>query len=410
MADEQNKFFLCYFETTRDCNLNCPYCMTRLGNKPGSPELTTEEIKYLIIDEMKKYCSHPAMAFSGGEFLLRKDALELLEYTSKQGMWSFINTNATKLNKESIREIKRVTGNKVIFVFSLNSLESEIHEWSRDDSLNTVVKAAKLCSKEKINFFFISTISKSNLHTFKKTIGFLKSKGIPVLRSPFVLRGSGKDYSELLFTSRDMEKIIHPVLREYHLSYVSYAPFFAGPEFLDSKQKQLNVSIGQFGCQAAKGFIGINAEGEVAPCVQLLDGNVKCGNVRDTPLLDILEKNEVLVGLRERNALKGKCGRCRYKHTCGGCRATAYYKTGDYLEADPNCFFEPEDENTRSEHEPVQNKNAEKFIKFLSKQEPYKSLFKSNEAKNYDIESARPRLIRTMKKYLRSAAGVLTRH
>lgn len=402
---DQSKFFLCYFESTRNCNLNCPYCMTRLGSKPGGSELTTQEIKHLVIDEMKKYCSHPVMAFSGGEFLLRKDALEILAYTSRHGMWSFINTNATMLNKELIKEIKKAAGNKVIFVFSLNSLESGIHEWSRDDSLNTVVKAARLCAKEKINFFFISTISKSNLHTFKQTISFLKSKGIPVLRSPFVLRGAGKDYSELLFSAEDMKNVIHPVLREYPLSYVSYTPFFAGPEFLDEKQKQLNVSIGQFGCQAAKGFIGINAEGDVAPCVQLLDGEVNCGNVRDTPLMEILEKNNILVSLRERSLLKGKCGKCRYKHTCGGCRAVAYYKTGDYMESDPNCFFEPEDENTRSEHEKLQNENADKFINFISSQEPWKSLFSSNNGyvplAETNITTIK-RLIGKIKKFIRN--------
>jgi radical SAM protein with 4Fe4S-binding SPASM domain len=349
--------------------------MTRVSGKPAGTELSTDEIKRLVIDEVKKYCSHPAMAFSGGEFLLRTDALEILAYTAAQGMWSFINTNATQLDKKTVRAIREITGNKVIFVFSLNSLESKINEWSRDDSLNTVVKAAKLCAAEKINFFFISTISKNNLHTFKKTIGFLKSMGIPVLRSPFVLRGAGKEYAELLFTSQEMETIIHPVLRDYYLSYVSYTPFFAAPEFLAAKQKQLNVNIGQFGCQAAKGFIGINAEGDVAPCVQLLDSAVKCGNVRETPLLNILTGNDVLMKLRERKELKGKCGKCRYTHTCGGCRAIAYYKTGDYLGSDPNCFFDPLDGNTRSEHEDLQNKNADKFINFISKKEPWKSLF-----------------------------------
>jgi len=153
MLTEQNKFFLCYFESTRKCNLNCPYCMSRLSHKPQAPELTTEEIKRLVIDEVKNYCSHPAMAFSGGEFLLREDALEILRYTAEKGMWSFINTNATKLDKAAVRKIKEITGNKVIFVFSLNSLESKINEWSRNDSLNTVVKAAKLCAKEKDKLF-----------------------------------------------------------------------------------------------------------------------------------------------------------------------------------------------------------------------------------------------------------------
>lgn len=369
------KFFLCYFETTRECNLNCPYCMSRLDVKPQKQELSTEEIKHLVIDEVKKYTPYSAMAFSGGEFLLRKDSMEILDYTAKSGLWSFINTNATLVNKKIVKEINTITGGKVIFVFSLNSLNKKIHWWSRNDHIKTIMKSAKICHKNKVPFFFIITISKSNIATLDDTMSFLQKNGIPMLRSPFVLRGSGKDYREFLFTKEDMEKSIHPVLKENYLSYVSYAPFFGSPELIESKTKEIGVNLGQLGCQAAKGFIGISPEGDVAPCVHLLDSTVKCGNVREKPLYDILINNEILNRLRERKLLKGKCGICRYKHTCGGCRALAYYHTGDYLSEDPVCFFEPEDENTVSEHENQQSEKAHAFIEFLKKNEPWKSLF-----------------------------------
>ncbi len=376
MPTEKKRFFLCYFETTRQCNLSCPYCMTEAKSRPGQNELSTGEIKRLIIDEIAEYCSHPAMAFSGGEFLLRHDALEILEYTSQKGMYSFINTNATLLNRKMLEKIRDKTENKVIFVFSLNSIEKKIHKWSRNDGLSTVIKAAKLCLKKNLNFFFIVTISKKNLKTLERTIDILKSQGVPVLRSPFVPRGMGKNYPELSLDRDDFQNIIHPVLRNYAYSYVSYTPFFAGPEYINQKQEEMDVSIGQLGCQAAKGFVGINAEGDVAPCVQMLDSDVHCGNVRQKPLLEILHTNDILISLRNRDKLKGKCGICRYKHTCGGCRAVAYYKTGDYLAEDPNCFFEPVDESTVSEYEGLQNKNTGIFLDFITSHEPWSLLFK----------------------------------
>lgn len=199
--------------------------MTRISQKPKDSELSTEEIKHLIIDEVKRYCSNAAIAFSGGEHLLRDDALEILEYTARTGLCSFINTNGTLLTKEKVKQIKKITDNKIIFVFPLNSLESKIHKLGRDDDLKTIVKAVKLCQKEKINFFFILTITKNNLHTLINTVNFLKSKRIPLLRSPFIARGAGHLYPELFFTKQDMKEIIHPVLRDYYLSYVSYTPF-----------------------------------------------------------------------------------------------------------------------------------------------------------------------------------------
>ena len=375
---EKKKFFLCYFESTRQCNISCRYCMTKPpSGKPRNrkSELSTGEIKCLVIDEVRKYSSHSAIAFSGGEHLLRDDAYELLGYTARSGLWSFINTNGRLLNRKTVSRIKETTGGRVIFGLPLNSLTGRIHKWGRDEGLRTIVRAARVCRKEGVNFFFILTVSKNNLGTLRKTIDFLKSKQVPVLRSPFVLRGMGELHPELLFDRKDMEEVIQPALRDYSLSYISYTPFFASPEYLDELWKELDVSIEQFGCQAAKGFVGISAEGDIAPCVHLLDSEVSCGSVRDRPLSETLRDNEVLLELRSRGSLKGKCGVCRYKHTCGGCRALAYYSTGDYLSEDPSCFFEPEDGDSRSGLESVHNENVSEFIGFIKDREPWSILF-----------------------------------
>ena len=66
---KQQDFFLCYFESTRQCNLNCRYCMTMSPNsdkKPRGNELSTMEVKRLVIDEVRKYCSGTAVGYSGG--------------------------------------------------------------------------------------------------------------------------------------------------------------------------------------------------------------------------------------------------------------------------------------------------------------------------------------------------------
>lgn len=371
-------FFLCYFETTRNCNLNCPYCMSRTDSDTkhvNKPELSTDEIKHLVIDEVRKYTSNGAIAFSGGEHLMRPDALEIIKYNTKSGLWTFINTNGKLLTVPLLRKLKSITENRLIFVFPFNSVDLPVHQWSRDDELSTIIQASKLCEKEKVEYFYLVTISKNNLHVIDKTMHHLKMKQVPVLRAPFVPRGAGKSYPELIFSKDDMQNTIHQVLRNNYLSYISYTPFFASPDLLKNKWAELGISIGQLGCQAGKGFIGISAEGEVAPCVQLLDSKINCGNVRSIPLNQILTQDTILQKLRARDELKGKCGRCRYKHTCGGCRALAYYINNDILAEDPTCFFEPENETTKSEFETQQNVNVEQFIEFVKYNEPWNLLF-----------------------------------
>jgi radical SAM protein with 4Fe4S-binding SPASM domain len=377
-GDIRKKFFMCYFESTRECNLDCRYCMTKNPRKQSPShrtELSTDEIKHLIVDEVREYCDNGAIAFSGGEHLLRKDALEILEYTAQAGLWSFINTNGSLLTKDLVRRVKKATGGKVIFVFSLNSILPKTQKWGRDDGLWTVVKAAHRCFRAGVDFFFITTVSKSNIKSLGLTVRFLKLAGIPMLRSPFVTRGMGDSHRELALTREDMKNVIHPILRSHALSYVSYTPFFAGPEFLKAKQRELNVDLEQLGCQAARGFVGVSAEGSVAPCVHLLDNGLDSGNVRDLPLSRILRDSPLIKAVRSREGLKGKCGRCRYKQTCGGCRALAYYRTGDCFAEDPTCFFEPVDETTRSEHEEAQNRNTARFLKFIKTHNPWKSFF-----------------------------------
>ena len=98
----------------------------------------------------------------------------------------------------------------------------------------------------------------------------------------------------------------------------------------------------------------------MAPCGILLD-DLRCGNVRDKTFQQIIDESPVFQQVLDRNLLKGKCGRCRYKFTCGGCRAMAYFEHGDLMGEDPTCFFEPEDETTRSEHEEETNRMFRRY-------------------------------------------------
>jgi radical SAM protein with 4Fe4S-binding SPASM domain len=92
------------------------------------------------------------------------------------------------------------------------------------------------------------------------------------------------------------------------------------------------------GCRAGIGMLSIKPNGDVVPC-PLLD--VKAGNVREQRLREILE-SEVFTRLQSRE-VQGRCGACKFRELCGGCRVRAYITTGDYMGEDPLCadvFFE----------------------------------------------------------------------
>ena len=92
------------------------------------------------------------------------------------------------------------------------------------------------------------------------------------------------------------------------------------------------------GCLAGTGVCFISHQGEVYPCGYL---PVLAGDLRQQPFAEIWEKATVFQQLRNTENLKGKCGYCEFRNICMGCRARAYAATGDYLDEEPFCIYQP---------------------------------------------------------------------
>ncbi len=72
---------------TTGCNLTCPHCYTRAGERLQG-ELSTEEAKRLLVDGLAAL-GCPSLVVAGGEPLLRKDLGEVVEYAQERGIdWS----------------------------------------------------------------------------------------------------------------------------------------------------------------------------------------------------------------------------------------------------------------------------------------------------------------------------------
>jgi radical SAM protein with 4Fe4S-binding SPASM domain len=92
------------------------------------------------------------------------------------------------------------------------------------------------------------------------------------------------------------------------------------------------------GCLAGISFCFISHRGRVQGCGYL---DVEAGNIRDSSFRQIWTESTLFRELRDLSNIKGKCSSCEYKYICGGCRARAYESTGDYLEAEPYCIYQP---------------------------------------------------------------------
>ena len=368
-------FFLCYLETTRKCNLSCPYCMTRKDGADENAELPGEQIKTLVLDELAEARPGAAVAYSGGETLLRDDALDLVAHGAARGLATFLNTNGLALTDEILPRLRDAAQDRLVVVLPFNSVEEESQKWTRDDSADTVMRAADRCEKAGVEHFFLVTVSSKTTDSIARTMQYLKRRQTPVLRAPFVPRGAGAGYRELLLNRDVMEQLVHPALTGNHLSYISFTPFFASPDALERTWQTNGVRIAGLGCHAGRSFAAVSVEGDISPCVQLLDSSAVCGNVTRDKLSEVLDSHPVFEGLRSREAYEGKCGRCRYLMTCGGCRAMALYAGDGLFGEDPTCFFEPTSPEDVSPLEEEQTLGTKKFIEFIKYNEPWNTLF-----------------------------------
>jgi radical SAM protein with 4Fe4S-binding SPASM domain len=156
----------------------------------------------------------------------------------------------------------------------------------------------------------------------------------------------------------EYEELIRQILIRYRDSDLNIRPTCA-PQFrrIADGLGITNPFWGR-GCLAGITYCRIFANGDVTPCPYL---PASAGNVRTTPFSEIWNNSPLFVALRNPALLTGKCGRCRFKTNCGGCRARAYRRedatsplwcdglltpdelNGEICGEDPWCPYQPGD-------------------------------------------------------------------
>lgn len=353
-------FHTLYFEATRNCNLNCKYCSTKSNVKEKYEDVPASQIIKRVFEPAWDLGTR-MIDFSGGEFLLRPDALELLKVANDIGFKISIVTNGTNLNQKKIDSLRNVLGNNMLISLGVNSFDQNNID-TRDFEATRTLKLIRLLEENGITINMCVTVGKFNADSFEKTINYIDELKLPYNRIPFTPRNA--NCNDLMFNKELMRDKIHPTLIDYFRGYVSYVPFFLNESdyFKHTQQDSTSSKVPtnpSVGCWVGS-FYGINPEGEVAPCPLLLD-NVSGGNVYKQDLKEILFESDLFVKVVNRENLKGKCGTCRYNFTCGGCRVMAYYNTGDIMAEDPTCFMDELSEEQILERERKTYKNFKNY-------------------------------------------------
>jgi radical SAM protein with 4Fe4S-binding SPASM domain len=339
---------------------------------------------------------------SGGEPLYRSDIFQLARYACDRGLRVALATNGTLVTREIARMISD-SGVKRVSI-SLDGADAATHDSFRGipGAFEAALYGFRNLKEVGMSVQINMTIARHNAQQLPQVLEMAKTVGADALHTFLLVPvGCGVDiadeqmvppeeYERMLnwFYDRSLEggielkatcaphyfrivrqrRVADRRAAEAAMSEVGSHPASIGPTDMlmpggtgISLQPQApppgkhtghpgghpgDMNAMTKGCLAGTGVCFISHEGEVFPCGYL---PAIAGDLRTQRFVDIWKNAKVFNDLRDTNNLKGKCGCCEFRNICMGCRARAFAKTGDYLDEEPFCVYEPKSPHLRKQ-------------------------------------------------------------
>jgi len=346
------------------CNLRCMHCYQNAGH-PSSDELTLDE-QLGIVDQMAR-AGVSMIVLSGGEPLTNPSLWRLIERIREYEIAISVDSNGVLMNRDVVESLKRAGVESV--ELSLDSIDPGSHDQFRglDGAFEKTLHALDLCAEAGIFTTVATTMTALNYPDSRKLLSLARDhKANRVVFFDLIPAGRGRSIEGLRLSRHqllDLMALVKQQSSRDDIEVLTELPQFViysstEDEYPASDHAKRALSIENFtvstffdctgrdnlyrkyaqylgGCPAGRIYCNIQPNGNVTPCMFMPEYPV-AGNLKSQPFEEIWN-SQTFQTLRDRTRLKGKCGECKFKIVCGGCRAKAAAYEGDYLSSDPTC-------------------------------------------------------------------------
>ncbi len=378
---------LIFWEVTKGCNLRCIHCRATATELSSTNNLPTT--KALNIIKQVSQLGLPIIVLSGGEPLFREDIFELASYARECGLRVALATNGTLVTPQVAHKIVDAGVRRVSI--SLDGADAATHDAFRgipgafEKALQGLGNLKDLGMSVQINM----TIARHNSHQLPAVLEMARRLGADALHTFLLVPvGCGVDIAEEQMVPADeYERILNWFYDRAQEGGIELKATCAPHYFRVVRQRRAaerratsrlehrrgrhgagdrthgndharlhgnfpsrgrdglprpghpdSMQAMTKGCLAGTGVAFISYEGEVYPCGYL---PVVAGDLRRQTFAEVWESSPVFQQLRDTGNLKGKCGCCEFRNICMGCRARAFAATGDFLQEEPFCVYQP---------------------------------------------------------------------
>jgi radical SAM protein with 4Fe4S-binding SPASM domain len=337
-----------YWYISFRCNLACAHCS--VSSSPWvdtSADLDTADAMR-VVEQMAELNVGTAL-LSGGEFMLRPDACDIIRALGERGISCALETNGVTLGKAFVTLARELQEKGLLNIgISLDGGTRESHERLRGPhSFDRTVRTLHMLRDNGIKFNVQAVMNRSNIETVPQLFDLAESllPELEFLMFAFLNPvGRGIELvQELGLRQADYHRICelvkHGLDRTRVKAIVKTPPATLPPRYLGLVFNHAQT-LPAVSCQFP--LLGVLPNGDITICAVSRDNqDLYFGNIRSDRLKDIWTRTRMSM-LRSRyvaaDDLHGICGDCIFKRICkGSCRAWAHEDGGDFDAPFPVC-------------------------------------------------------------------------
>ena len=331
----EDEFYFQWHITER-CNKHCRHCYQ---DDHPSLELPLNDL-FLILNKMdealQKWGRRGSLSLTGGEpFIRESDLFALMHRIDNMDsiIYYDILTNGTLISDDIVQRFADLRKLRRIQVSLEGSSQASNDAIRGEGSFEETLSAIHRIKERGLSVSVMTTINRLNYLDIPGIFDLLKSEGVDTFAlERLIPEGHGKELADQLLSPGELQKLYESIyqmaIRSNSTRVLLYRPLFASivPE---------DPTVGAL-CSAGNNSLTIMPDGTVYPCRRL---PISIGNVLTDGFFSIWYNSEVLWNIRNPQNLEGRCKECGFLASCRGCRAMAYFCSGNYMAEDPQCWL-----------------------------------------------------------------------
>lgn len=311
---------------TNLCSENCEHCYQK-EKRFVSKNLDYDKIIEIIDDlkDMEREGKRSAIAFIGGDPLLYKEIVRVVNYAQKKGLPVTIKGNPRLLNQDFLDKIYDIKNLK--YNLSLDGLE-ETHDSLRSKgSYERTIEAITLLKKNNIKVLVKYTVQNKNYKEICEVFERCAELNVDYFDFARYCPSHKADMDKVITVHMYREVLIR-VLQRYQKMKVEkkkisllfrdhlWLPLFYDMGLIDEKiLKNTHKFIS--GCSIGHNGFVVDSSGECYPCAKMTQ--YRLGDIRKERIHEIFN-SKLFLALKE-TAFYSECGNCALLQICRGCPA-----------------------------------------------------------------------------------------